>query len=333
MTFNYFVILPVLVGLFISGIIAAYFLQDRFRAWTLGVPLGPFKFFFVQRTTEGVRERKANVTGLTEVIADMGAGAQLVEMLKINVSHPAFKVPGKENQEFLSLLSKTNPDTLFTDEGYRLFVFGSRSLLHGRELIVGYMEGISEESVLAKYSMHSIKTVLTFEGRMTRTMIWGRQFYLPRRISIKRLGRRLRIFTFYPIDLKGKQNDKLMQIMEKHANLLANFIPIMSETRMYYIELKNAKKTIADLTRELTIANTENSKSIATAMAVNESSKFRRWMLGTLTRPIRGAFAAVVMIAAPTLGAILIEYTFNSNAVFGAMFGALVAVLLVSSKS
>ncbi len=336
MTFNYFAVGPILVTIFIIGLAAAYILQDRFRAWTLGVPLGPFKFFFVQRTTTGVRERKANVTGLTEVIADMGAGPQLIEALTLSVKHPAFKVPGVEAQEFLGLLKKTNPATLFTNDGFRLFVFGNRSLMHGRELMVAYMEGMSEEKALSHYSFHSVKTVLTLEGRMTRTMIFGRQFYLPRKISIKRLGRRLRIFVFYPVDMKGEDNksyDKLMQAMEKHSNLVASFIPVMSETRLYHTELKNANKTIGDLTRTVTELKADSSKSIALTMAARESSNFRRWIVGLGTRPVRGAFAATVMVAAPTIGAILLQYGFNSSPVFGALFGSVIAVLIVSSRT
>lgn len=335
MSFNYFVLGPILVLFSVITISLAYVFQDRFRAWTLGVPLGPFKFFFVQRTTSGVRERKANVTGLTEVIADMGAGPQMLEALTLNISHPAFKVPGVEVPKLLAKLKATDPSSFFTNDGYRLFVFGNRSLIRGRELMIGYMKGTSEDRVLAKYAFHSVKTVLTLEGRMTRTMIFGRQFYLPKRISIKRLGRRLRIFVFYPIDMRDEDNEdqqELLQAMEKHSNLVAGFLPVLSETRLLYTELKNEKKVNRDLTREITKLKADDSRSIAMTQAARDSSNFRRWMVGMGARPVRGAFAAMVIVAAPTGGAILLQYGFQSSGVFGALFGALIAFVVVSSK-
>ncbi len=327
------VILPFAV---LIGAIVLYVFQDVMPAWRTGIALGPFEFIYYIRRTNSYIRKRFNLIELTDVILDHDAGKSMIEFLKDEFDQPDFYLIGMKKEEAIkeleSVATKTakGDNVLISQSGYRLRVFGLRSLTKGRSLMITFLK--DDISFPDSYAMAVAKKLLSFTG-VNRRLLTGRRFDLKHVIDFNfaGLGKNLKSFFFVPFNKNAEAESQQFGIMEKFADLIAPIVPIIAQTRLRDTELKAMKTENKELKRENGFLTAKTHSVVAQARSVDEASKALEDVEGSKGKTVRGALTPIIMFIGTVGGAVVFQYGFQTNPILGVVTGYAMSMLIVAS--
>ncbi len=314
----------VAVALVAAIIILLWLFQDRF-GFNKGIRLGPYEFI-LDDSPYYYRKRRS-VNDVTSVV--FKDKERTIEMLTEEVNGP-FWEDANHREELLLFLRKVKPDSLTHSGEYDIGAFVLSSLMGPKMLAFVIYRAVNPDGsprpFPSGHSLSSPRAVFTTAGLLTRRLILSFYFKFPKTttLNFEGLGKRMNCAFLLPYDDVEVESlrPSLMKLLEVSTKLYST-IPSVAR----YSALLKSKDD--DLKRQTRIAN----EYLAQINKLGGRINAQQEVVDYLTKDAKGTkryarpMVPVVLYLSPIAGAIIFQYGFDSNPIFGVILGATIAVM------
>ncbi len=322
-------VFPVAGILTFLGILLAWLYQDVLPAWRNAMKIGPYELWLHKGASKNTKRRRRNLCDLTEMALDRREGSIMIERFIQGMKDPGFHMPSMEKQSFLEKLelAKDSSEYPFIEVGnFKLHILGIGASLSKPEVGItwldkrisfpeGYVEGQSD-------------------GWRGRNYMRGRQFYFPKRVK-NFLGKkkvRMSVLQLIPPLQDQKSEADTLEMLRKLTTDVAPIVPYLAESHVHEDKIRVLERQLTEATRQLDTAVQMGFSNVAGGVATRTGLEQLGFLLNLRMKPMKGALSPVVLIMGPLLGAIVFEYGFNQNPIFGVLLGSVLSVFPMLSR-
>ncbi len=360
------IVLGVTIAIFAAAFFFVYLNRETIAPWREGRRCGPFELLQFIRGSNAYARSKANIIDLTDTLIDKKAGVSVINYLRAQVRLSSFNAPVKYRDEMESLLNSIDGANLLSQEITVIFGDSANSgpinVTSGRNALMmtasepkvkirfsvriyGIGAFLSAKRILycilpegkdiGEYAFASGKNTWSLGGSLTRRLLIGRTFAIPLRIdSLPGIGKQLKGMFFMPYDNRLNLAAGQLEAIDRFNTEILPIAPVIIKTRIFEGVIKNLKKNVSDLQRELKMLQSESSKSSAEGYAVNKTveAKNRLFGINLGTNGVHGWKSAMMLMIIPVLATAVFEYGFHVDGILGVFTGIALALLFTASK-
>lgn len=300
--------------------------EDRF-AFNKGIILGPFEWgLIVGKLLYSIRRNVSNITHLMSLDDRL----EVLQALQEETKNPYFEeMHGKDQIGKIQRAIKQASVLDNPDVGFAAFVLSS--ILHPRMLVyVIYRKRDPKTGEPTPFpetqTLVARKSVWTMSGLQSRRMVRGTFLLLQNKHTLEGIfPKPVHVGLFIPVE--DSQDKGVLQYLGKIAEPLHNLAAAIRTEKQYGPLVKDLSARLVHARSEL-----KRAQSDARANAGKELSdnKTVRWYNKHARRgeKINDTKTPFALYTAPILGALLFQYGFQINPIFGVVLGVTVAMLV-----
>ena len=312
------------VALVLATIIVLWIFQDRF-GFNKGIRLGPYEF--ILDDSPYYHRKRRSVNDVTSIV--FKDKERTIEMLTEEVSGPFWE--GEQNRkELLLFLRKVDPNSLTHSGEYDIGAFVLSSLMGPKMLTFVIYRAVGPDGAPkpfpSSHSLASPRAVFTTAGLLTRRLVLAFYFRFPKTttMNFEGLGKRMNVSFLLPYDDAQIESlrPSLMKILEVSTSLYA----AIPSVERFSALLKSTKE---DLKRQTRIAN----EYLAEINKLGGRINAQQEVVDFMTKKAKGTkryarpMVPIMLYLSPIMGAIIFQYGFDSNPIFGVILGTTIAVM------
>ncbi len=318
-----------IVGTFALAFIIAiigllWIFQDRF-GFNKGIRLGPYEFI-LDESPHYYRKRRS-VNDVTPIV--FKDKERTIEMLTEEVAGPFWE--GEQNRkELLLFLHKVDPNSLSHSGEYDIGAFVLSSLMAPKMLTFVIYRAVGENGAPkpfpSSHSLASPKAVFTMSGLLTRRLVLAHYFRFPKSttVNFEGLGKRMNVSFLLPYDDVNVESlrPSLKKLLEVSTSLYA---AIPSVERFSAL----LKSTQEDLKRQTRISK----EYLAEINKLGGRINAQKEVVDFLTKDSKGTkryarpMVPIALYLSPIIGAVVFQYGFQTNPIFGVILGTTIAIM------
>jgi hypothetical protein len=322
--------IPELIGVAIFIFLMIWLFEDFF-GFSKGIGLGPFELLL--EYSDGTYERKRR--SLSNVTKIMTGGVEIaIQNIAWWMKQEDCNIDQETRSFFLKLAQGKTPMEQLADLGLELEVFVASSSMRGN--FVMYVLHRSKDSLGRPMSFPDSnarvlkKRAVTLHGLVSRRLLRVIAYKLPVKVKFEGLMKKSTRVYFVVPEEDAKIKETALAI-EKTGAIINTFVAAIPTERQFGAEIKTLYESREGLRSELKRAQFLIKQGAGDSFEDDKSAQALATM-NAKGRKVVSATVPVVLYSFPVLGAIVFEYGFNTNPIFGVILGATLAMMLVAAR-